>query len=345
MQPKVSIVVPMYNVEQYIKKCINSLLEQTLYNIEVVLVDDGSPDRCGEIADNYSLRDNRVKVVHQMNGGLGPARNAGVEVASGEYIAFVDGDDWVKSDMYEKLYAIAKKDCADIVVSGHCDVVNGVAVVKKVHPLAGQTLNTVENIKKIRKNLFGHAPRDKIVEAFPMSVCMSIYKRSLFKNHELRFQKILSEDTIFNLSAYKIAKVISFTPDTDYCYRKEEQNSITHSFSRDKLLIYQEFLQVLEKRAEEEKDTECILRTKKMAIDYCRLYVGIVDNSQESFSKKKMYVKEFAEKEDIKKFWANYPIDKLPSQQKIFHSMIEHKWYGMTLILNRLRQLSKSRRS
>ena len=93
ISPAFSIVVPIYNVEQYLYDCVSSIRKQTLENIEIILVDDGSPDRCGELADSLACQDNRIKVVHRVNGGLGPARNTGIDVACGEYIGFVDSDD------------------------------------------------------------------------------------------------------------------------------------------------------------------------------------------------------------------------------------------------------------
>ena len=98
--PKVSIIVPVYKVEKYLRKCIDSIINQTLKDIEIILVDDGSPDNCGKICDEYAAKDTRIKVIHKENGGLSSARNAGMEVAEGEYIGFVDSDDWIESDMY-----------------------------------------------------------------------------------------------------------------------------------------------------------------------------------------------------------------------------------------------------
>ena len=102
--PLISVIVPIYNVEQYLEKCINSILNQTYRHLEIILVDDGSPDDCGGICDQYSVMDQRVKVIHKQNGGLSDARNAGLEIACGEFIAFVDSDDAILPEMIEKLY-------------------------------------------------------------------------------------------------------------------------------------------------------------------------------------------------------------------------------------------------
>lgn len=341
MRPRVSIIVPMYGVEKYVEQCIDSLLKQTLQEIEIILVDDGSPDRSGEIADEYAKKDGRIKVVHQKNSGLGPARNTGIRVATGDYIGFVDSDDWANHQMFARLYEAAVKNNADIVVSGHCDFTNGVITKTKRHPLEGQTLNSSEQIMEIRKNLYGHKLDDDVVEAFPMSVWIAIYRREIFIDNKIEFKEILSEDIIFNLSAYKHANVITFTGDTDYCYRKDEQPSITQTFSEKKLLRYQDFLNVLAKMALEEDDKDCVIRAKRTAIDYCRLYVGIVRNSNASFKEKKEYIKIFANTKEIRKCWEGYPIKALPLQQRIFHNMIEKEYYGIALFMDYLRQLIK----
>ncbi len=119
-QPLVSVVVPVYKVEQYLARCVGSLLDQTLKDIEIILVDDGSPDGCGAICDEFQARDSRVKVIHKQNGGLPSARNAGIAAATGEYLGFVDSDDWVSEKMFEELYHSAKQKDADAAV---CDYV------------------------------------------------------------------------------------------------------------------------------------------------------------------------------------------------------------------------------
>ncbi|MGI6117416.1 MAG: glycosyltransferase family 2 protein [Bilifractor sp.] len=338
MEQKVSVIVPIYNEKKYLGKCVDSLRKQTLQEIEIILVDDGSTDGSGELADELARQDSRIRVVHRENGGLGPARSTGLDHARGRYAAFVDSDDWVRPRMYEKLYAKAEEKSADIVVSGHRDMVGGRAVRVHRHPLAGQTFSGREEIDAVRRRLYGHSPEETETEAFPMSVCMSLYRRSVIEERHLRFRPILSEDTVFNLSAYHCAGVISFTPWTDYCYRKEQQTSITHSFSGEKLKQYEEFLVFLAKEARAEHDPECVMRARRTAIDYCRLYTGIVGHSSDSFADKKRYVREFAENPRIRRCRKGYPVKTLPVQQRIFQSCIDHRLYGTALLLCGMRE-------
>lgn len=114
---KVSVVVPCYKVENYLAKCVDSILAQTYHNLEVILVNDGSPDRCGEICDAYAEKDPRVRVIHQTNQGLSQARNSGLEIATGDFILFVDSDDWIHESLVERLHRIASDGSADLAVS------------------------------------------------------------------------------------------------------------------------------------------------------------------------------------------------------------------------------------
>ena len=118
MEPLISVIIPVYKVEPYLRKCIDSVRNQTYRNLEIILVDDGSPDHCGQICDEYAAADSRIRVIHKENGGLSSARNAGIRIARGEYLGFVDSDDWIEPDMYAFLYAALEKETADLAVCG-----------------------------------------------------------------------------------------------------------------------------------------------------------------------------------------------------------------------------------
>lgn len=115
MEEKISVIVPIYKVEDYLHRCVDSIINQTYTNLDIILVDDGSPDNCPMICDEYAKKDTRIRVIHKKNGGLSDARNAGLEIATGEYIGFVDSDDWIHKDMYSILYNIMMKKQCDIV--------------------------------------------------------------------------------------------------------------------------------------------------------------------------------------------------------------------------------------
>lgn len=116
-QQKISLIVPIYNVEKYLQQCIDSILVQTYKNLEIILVDDGSPDSSGKIADENALKDSRIRVVHKENGGVSSARNVGIEIATGEYICFADGDDWLEPNYVEYLLSLAVENDAEASVT------------------------------------------------------------------------------------------------------------------------------------------------------------------------------------------------------------------------------------
>lgn len=131
---QISIVVPIYKVEAFLDRCVASLVNQTYQNLEIILVDDGSPDRCGQICDEWAKKDARIRVIHKENGGLSDARNAGIGIATGKYIAFIDSDDWVSKLYIEKLYQIMQLENGDI---AECEIVRTVGeepvIEKKKH--------------------------------------------------------------------------------------------------------------------------------------------------------------------------------------------------------------------
>lgn len=120
MNSLISVIVPIYNVEKYLARCVDSIVNQTYKNLEIILVDDGSPDRCPQMCDDYAEKDSRIKVVHKKNGGLSDARNAGMAVVTGEYISFIDSDDYVSDDFFECLLDVMNKENSDI---AECSVV------------------------------------------------------------------------------------------------------------------------------------------------------------------------------------------------------------------------------
>ena len=115
----ISIIIPVYNTEQYLSKCLDSVINQTYKNLEIIVIDDGSTDNSGKICDEYALKDNRIKVVHKQNAGVSSARNIGLDIARGEYIAFIDSDDYIELDMYESLLKISSENFSDVTCSGY----------------------------------------------------------------------------------------------------------------------------------------------------------------------------------------------------------------------------------
>lgn len=210
-QPLVSVLIPVYNVEEYLERCLDSVLNQSLTRIEVICVNDGSTDKSLEILKKYQENDSRVIIVNKENGGLPSARNAGIERARGEYIGFVDSDDYVQPDMFEKLYNTAKKEKSDVVVCG--------ANILPETPRASDWLYAClspgyRKYDKFDANMLFH---DMTVTPF---LWRTLIKKSLIDKYNLRLNEtiMIGEDKAFQCKVYPLAESITVIPDKLYNY-------------------------------------------------------------------------------------------------------------------------------
>ncbi len=208
-----SIIVPIYNVEKYIHKCVDSLIHQTYSNIEIILVDDGSPDSCPQICDEYAEKDNRIKVIHKKNGGLSDARNSGLNIATGDYIIFVDCDDYIDIDTCEQFAKHVDNDI-DILI-GDAVVEGGTCNLTHLEPSETLYNGKVYLKESILKN------------CSTMAAWLNVYKRKFLVDNNLCFKKgILHEDEQFTPRAFLCAESILVTGIEFYHYVIRE-NSIT----------------------------------------------------------------------------------------------------------------------
>lgn len=202
---KISIIVPVYNMENYLCRCVDSILAQTYQDIEVILVDDGSKDSSPSICDRYAEMDSRVKVIHKPNGGLSSARNAGLDAATGEYIGFVDSDDFVAPKMYEKLIEALKTE-GEIANVMYVRVdENGVTSPSRVPHTKDEIIPALDFLKEL------------MLHIGDVSVCSKLFHRSLFT--DLRFQEgKLNEDLLFIMEAMARTKQVRFIGFVGYFY-------------------------------------------------------------------------------------------------------------------------------
>ena len=217
---KVSVIAPVYNVEKYLAKCIDSVLNQTHSNFELILVDDGSVDLSGKIADEYASKDSRIKVIHQKNSGVSTARNAGIDIAIGEYICFTDSDDFLMPDYIEYLLDMALKSNADIALTTE------------------MFTNYYEN--QIGNDSFEiYSPEKAFIEILcynlPIGVYCKMFKRS-FLGDSIRFKTeiFIGEGLNFNTYSFQRANKIAVGHKRIYYYRRDNTESATTKFSGDK---------------------------------------------------------------------------------------------------------------
>lgn len=240
MKKKVSVIVPVYKVEQYLDRCMRSLLAQTMPDIEIILVDDGSPDRSGQMCDEYARQDPRIRVIHKENGGLGFARNSGLDIAEGEYIAFLDSDDYIAADMYEKMYTAAKEYNADVVLAG-INTVGGILFgeeeIKQTHCFRETELFVgAEGRRKLLQGFIGAAPEEKDDSRYDFAVWKNIYRGDMIRDNHVRFvseREIAAEDLMFQLSVVPFVNRAVGIPGA-YSYYCHNGASLSKSYRSDR---------------------------------------------------------------------------------------------------------------
>lgn len=229
-----SIIIPIYNVEKYLTKCIESVINQTYKNLEIILVNDGSTDNSKDIINKYSLIDSRIKIINKKNGGLSDARNVGIEIAKGDYIAFLDSDDWIELNMYEKLYSYIKQENADIVQCSYQEVyneeVNNQKIKEEIKLISG---------KDSLYNLYGENHGKTVV------VWNKIYKRELF--NDIRFPKgKYHEDELTTYKLlYKANKIVDLNLPLVY-YRQRDGSIMNSKFNIKRLDALEAFYEKLQ---------------------------------------------------------------------------------------------------
>lgn len=223
--PEISIIVPVYNSSQYLEKCIESILNQTFKNFELILVNDGSTDHSGKICDAYATQDHRVRIIHKQNGGVSSARNAGLRLVKGEYICFVDGDDWIFEDMLLNLNQLSKRTKSDITVCSHFREINGSVVYHNKENVILE-MNNIEAMKQLFTGKY-----------FRFAVWGKLYKASCFQNIQYPENRRL-DDLPTTYKIFANANKVTFTSYPGYVYLLRENSIITSKYNEQKLDVF-----------------------------------------------------------------------------------------------------------
>lgn len=250
-----SLIVPVYNAEKYLYQCLDSITKQTYTNIEIILINDGSIDNSGIICDEFSQRDNRINVVHTENRGVSSARNLGLSIARGDYIAFVDSDDWLEINALEKIVHLLKDSLYDLIIYGVVKETNNIQT-----PLYSKLLSSPyrsnNDIKLIIPDLIKH---EVINPPF------KIYKHELIRKKNIRFNEILNigEDYLFNMECFLSAKSLYIMDDILYHYMIRDNISLTRKFQENKydklMLVNEKLSELVSKQGNNEKIKEALL--------------------------------------------------------------------------------------
>ena len=341
--PFVSIIVPVYKVpEQYLRKCIESTMTQTLKNIEILLVDDGSPDQCGKICDEYAKRDSRIQVVHKKNGGLSSARNCGCRVAHGKWIMFVDGDDWIEPDMCQVMYNAGEEKKVQLVMCG---------IMKDYGKSNTEYKFYLEEGKVYRGKECKWLQQQLLVYNGNIAVAYSkLIDRKLLLDNQIFHDEILrqgAEGLEFNLRLFEKLKSALFINKPFYHYIYNENSiSASHNEANHEFVIkcfekIKTFIDISDNR-----------EMLKLWFDNRLLYVIVTTaisgyfnpTNTEPYADKKRKYAAYLEKPIVKEALKTKNIDGIGTQRAVVLFFIKHRMYLMLDMMGKMRKWQKAHR-
>ncbi len=323
----ISIIVPVYNVEKYLKHCLDSLVNQRYKNIEVIMIDDGSEDKSRDICDEYADRYSNFISVHKQNAGLGLARNTGLEYVQGEFVAFVDSDDWIEPDMFVNLYNALMANGVDFCKCGFNRVTDAGKVLKKVQ--YKETLFVqCQARERLVPRMVGSSPTAH--DSIEMCVWGCLYKTAIIKKYNILFPSeriIISEDLPFNIEYLQHANGALLISNCEYIYRYND-NSLTSKYRSDRFeaIIYF-YYEIKKNLCLLGYDYKTIQRLQRLFFVYLRMCI-----SQESkhishlkYSDSIKNIEKMCLDETVKSIIGKYPIECLEIKQKIFVMLINKR--------------------
>jgi len=323
MKPKISIIIPVYNIELYISDCLDSILGQTFTDYEVIVINDGSKDHSGHICEDYASRDERIKVIHKAYGGVSAARNAGLERATGDYIGFVDGDDRIKYDMYERLHELCVQTNSDISICTLGREING----KLINPDNGLADVTELDHDEALRELFKGT-------LYRFSLCNKLFKARCFKNIQFPEGRI-HEDLSTTYKLFANSRKSVFIDKVGYLYIKRENSILTSQYSEkrmDSFIGWNEILPFMSKYYEELSE-EVFACFAYWSVDNIYYILNQVKSKQD----KRNYLRRIQASMNT-----YYPVvmkkTSLPLKYRTIIRLLHHQ-IGLLLFINRLRRI------
>lgn len=325
--PELSVIIPVYGTEKTLNRCVRSVVNQTMRDIEIILVDDGSPDNCPALCDEWAKKDGRIKVVHKTNGGLGFARNSGMAVATGKYLTFIDSDDYIDEIAYERVFADAHGDEDAIRFFYLRENENGEELTaEKVSPLKAGAYFEKDIKEKILFPLFGMLPSDDGKAYVSSSTCCQIYRTEILKNGGFEFQserRFISEDLLFNVRFMATAKKILVLEDKFYHYTVNG-SSLTQSYRKDRFARFIEVCDELKKLSVDYGvSDEVSLRIDRTLASYARRCVKLEFLTNPDKKAVKKNVKEICRSSALEEVFERYPAHKLPFKYRVSFGLLK----------------------
>lgn len=336
----VSVILPVYNVEKYINRCIESIINQTYKNLEIILIDDGSTDSCPQICDEWGKRDNRIKVVHKKNSGLGMARNTGINNALGEYICFFDSDDYIAVNAIEKLYKVLKEYNADVVCFGFGNVDKNGNIRKLVPNIQKKLYKYDDVINEFLPELIAPNPKTKSKPKFRMSAWSAIYSMEVIRKSGWKFvseREIISEDVYSLLILYKNVSSVAILPEPLYFYC-ENDASLTRKYTADRYNKIKYFYQETVKLCQKLNYNQDILH--RVTKPYLAFTITALKQEIKSGKDKlNIYIsiKSIVDDTVLQEVLKNNKYDKVSFTRKILFWAIRNKLYHICIFLLKLK--------
>lgn len=341
VQSKVTVIVPVYNVEPYLERCVNSLMHQTFDDVEILLIDDGSTDRSGELCDRMAQQDERIRVFHKENEGQGIARNLGLQNASGKYVCFLDSDDYYDPDTCRELYELMERTHADLCCYGY-QIETGEQQIVRVPHIRDAEYTAEAFYKKFVPHYFGDDPAEDELRGF--SSCMTIFRRDVIEEHGIRFpseREYLSEDTIFSLRfcAYADKAVTTSKVYYHYCQNPE---SFSHAFHEERLeqtLAFGKVLDEWAKRMEIKEETR-VRRAMYLWVNlmaYLRQGIRYCEGSGQGKKQERSFIRQTCRRQELREKLEILRKAPLPKQQKLLLALILRQKYRCVMWLVRIR--------
>jgi glycosyltransferase EpsJ len=333
----ISVIIPVYNVEKYIDRCIISIINQTYKNLEIILVDDGSRDNSGKICDEYEKKDSRIKVIHKDNAGAGMARNTGIENMSGQYFAFIDSDDYVDCDYIEKMFDAIKEYNVDACISAYSKVYSD--RVETYENKMGTLVFKNEDVKKMSSKMLGKLPDGSdFIEPSP---CKALLSSKILKDNNIKFvseNNLICEDLIFNLNYYLKANSVVKIDYAGYYYC-DNIGSLTTRYNPSRFEAHKKLCKYLldfvykNKMGNEETD----MRIKTNFINNIRHCIRL-ENSYASINGKenaRKQIKNMCNDPMVEEIFNTYPNHMVSLKSRIFNICIKKKIYFPLFLLKR----------
>lgn len=336
----VSVVLPIYNVEMYLERCIESIVNQTYKNLEIILVDDGSPDHCPQICDEWGKKDSRIRVVHKVNAGLGMARNTGIEHATGKYICFFDSDDYVKTDTIEKTVGLAEKVNADVVTFGYSNVDNNGLVKSEYVP---STVKEIFHGKEVQEEFLPDMlaeRKESVNKRLHMSAWASLYSMKLIKESGWKFvseREIIAEDVYSLLVLYKSIQCVAVLSEALYFYC-DNGASLTHTYRKDRYKKIEKFYIETTQKAKQLGYSEKVIDCVRMPYySFTIAALKMISRANCSYREKRHYINEIMDSKIFRTLIKEMDYAEESFSRKVLWTVMKFKLTDICYVLLRLK--------